>query len=239
MSAIEKIGAFFDLDGTLLGLPSLEWRFITHLLARDAIGTVNLARWFAHASKNLLRDPRGATLGNKHYLAGVPEAAVADWESTLDSTALPLFCEGTSRLKWHLERRHRVWLMTGTLAPLARAIARHMPCGVEVCGTEIEVRDDHFTGRLVGVHMGYGEKARAVHKVAAPHGLDLTRSYAYGNQTSDLQMLEAVGNPVAVNPSWRLARVTRKRGWNVAKLSELREAERCVSSTVLAPKGAR
>ena len=35
-------------------------------------------------------------------------------------------------------------------------------------------------------------------------------------------MLEAVGNPVAVNPSWRLARAARKHGWHVYKWNELR-----------------
>ena len=117
------------------------------------------------------------------------------------SSALPLFCEGASRIKWHLERRHRVWLVTGTLAPLARAVAWFMPCGVAVCGTEIEVRDERFTGRLSGAHMSYGEKARAAREIAAANAFDLAQSYAYGNQLSDLRMLEAVGNPVAVNPN--------------------------------------
>jgi phosphoserine phosphatase len=142
-------------------------------------------------------------------------------------------------MKWHLERRHRVWLVTGTLAPLARAIARHMPCGVEVCGTEIEVHDDQFTGRLSGAHMGYDEKARAVREVAVAYGLDLARSYSYGNQMADLRMLEAVGNPIAVNPSWRLARVARKRGWHIQNWNEFREAECSARSAILAPKEAR
>ncbi len=239
MNVSEKIGAFFDLDGTLLAPPSLEWRFITYLLARDAIRTANVMRWLAHGAKNLLGDPCGATFGNKHYIAGVPETAVADWEDTLDPSALPLFCEGTSLMKWHRERGHRVWLVTGTLAPLARALARRMPCGVEVCGTEIEVGADYFTGRLMGAHLGYGEKARVLHEVAAAHGLDLAQSYAYGNEISDFRMLEAVGNPVAVNPSWRLARAARKHGWSIAKWSELREAERRISSAALAARVAR
>jgi HAD superfamily hydrolase (TIGR01490 family) len=239
MNVSEKIGAFFDLDGTLLAPPSLEWRFLTYLLARDAIRTANVMRWFAHAAKNLLRDPCSATFGNKHYISGVPETAVADWESTLDSTALPLFCEGTSRMKWHLERGHRVWLVTGTLAPLARVLARRMPCGVEVCGTEIEVGADYFTGRLMGAHLGYGEKARVLLKVVAANALELAQSYAYGNQMADLRMIEAVGNPVAVNPSWRLARAARKHGWSIAKWSELRETERRISSAALAARVAR
>ena len=83
MSDGERIGAFFDLDGTLLGPPSLEWRFINYLLSIDAIGTANVARWLAEAAKHLLRDPRGAKFGNKCYLAGIPESVVTDWEVSL------------------------------------------------------------------------------------------------------------------------------------------------------------
>jgi HAD superfamily hydrolase (TIGR01490 family) len=226
MSGYEKIGAFFDLDGTLLAPPSLEWNFITFLLARDEIRTANAARWLAHFAKNIWRDPREATLGNKQYLAGVPQTVVADWEHTFSSTTPPLFIEGTNQIKWHLKRRHQVVLVTGTLAPLARVIARQMPCGVEVCATEVEILGERFTGRVAGAHMGYSKKAGAVREAAAAYGIDLARSYAYGNEMSDFQMLEAVGNPVAVNPSWRLGHAARKRGWEVWKWSELRQETR-------------
>jgi len=230
MSESEKIGAFFDLDGTLLAPPSLEWNLITFLLARDEIRTANVARWLAHFAKHLCRDSREATLGSKYYLAGVPQTVIADWEHTFSSSTPPLFIEGTNQMKWHLEHRHQVFLVTGTLAPLARAIVRHMPCGVEVCATEIEIRDGRFTGRLAGAHMGYAEKARVLRKVAAMYGIDLVRSYAYGNQMSDFQMLDAVGNPAAVNPSWRLARAARKRGWDISKWFELRQETRTKES---------
>jgi hypothetical protein len=37
MNSPQNVGAFFDLDGTLLPPPSLEWRFIGYLLERDQI----------------------------------------------------------------------------------------------------------------------------------------------------------------------------------------------------------
>jgi hypothetical protein len=52
MNAARKIGAFFDLDGTLLAAPSLEWRFIGYLLERDEITTVNVARWGLQSAVN-------------------------------------------------------------------------------------------------------------------------------------------------------------------------------------------
>ncbi|MBA3610362.1 MAG: HAD-IB family hydrolase, partial [Rubrobacter sp.] len=45
--------------------------------------------------------------------------------------------------------------------------------------------------------------------------LDLSRSYAYADAISDLPMLEAVGNPVAVNPDRRLEASAKERGWRI------------------------
>jgi|SRR5580700_3393094 putative phosphoserine phosphatase/1-acylglycerol-3-phosphate O-acyltransferase len=215
MTAPKKIGAFFDLDGTLLAPPSLEWRFIRYLVARNLIGAADGARWLGELAKWILvpGDLRGAIFGNKQYLAGLPETIVDEWEGTISPESLSLFEEGIDRVHWHLERRYRVVLVTGTLAPLARAVARHLPCQVEVRATELETSDGRFTGWLCGAHMSANEKARAVREEAAASGIDLSESFAYGNAASDREMLEAVGRAAAVNPSWRLRRLALKRGW--------------------------
>ena len=62
------------------------------------------------------------------------------------------------------------------------------------------------------------EKAARVKQLAAERGIDLDRSYAYSDSINDLPMLELVGNPVAMNPDYRLASLARKRGWQVIDL---------------------
>ena len=133
MNAPQKIGAFFDLDGTLLARPSLEWRFIGYLMERDEIRTVNVARWIAQSARTLLGGHR-AVLANKYYLHGIQESVIAECANTITHGSLPLFGEGIDRIRRHLEHGHRVVLVTGTLAPLARAMAHHLPYGVEVRG---------------------------------------------------------------------------------------------------------
>ena len=215
MMVPKKIGAFFDLDGTLLAPPSLEWRFIRYLLTRDAIRFVHGARWLGELAKRIVGEPRAAVFENKQYLAGIPENIVEEWEAKISRETLPLFEEGIDRVHWHLEHRHRVVLVTGTLAPLARAVARHLPCGVEVRATELATSDGRFTGRRCGAHMSANEKARAVREEAAASGIDLSESFAYGNAASDREMLGAVGRTAVVNPSRRLRRLALKRGWAI------------------------
>ena len=239
MNAARKIGAFFDLDGTLLAAPSLEWRFIGYLLERDEITTLNVARWGLQSAMNFPGSGRRAILANKCYLAGIPESLIEEWEKTIVRGSLPLLVGGIDRVHWHLEREHRLVLVTGTLAPLARAIARHLPLGLEVRATELEITNGRFTGRISGQHLSFEEKARAIREEAAKFDLDLSQSFAYGNEMSDAGMLKAAGHPAAANASWRLKREARKRGWTAYEWADSRDTGRRPRNAALAPKEAR
>jgi HAD superfamily hydrolase (TIGR01490 family) len=214
MSA-SKIGAFFDLDGTLLPKPSLEWRFLGHLLARNKITSAAVLRWLGNWAKTVLRNLHAAVDGNKSYLAGLRESLARDWANSLKPGSPQMFSEGLARIAWHITQQHQVFFVSGTLGFLARAIARSLPGHIEVIATELEVRGGYWTGRLAGEHMSGNAKSRAVRTLAQQRGLRLELSYAYGDQITDLPMLEAVGHPFAVNPAERLRRIARKRGWPV------------------------
>jgi phosphoserine phosphatase len=130
-------------------------------------------------------------------------------------------------------------LVTGTLAPLARAMARHLPHGVEVRATELEIRDGQFIGRLSDAHLSFEQKVRVMRREAARSGLDLFKSFAYGNEMSDAGMLGAVGHPAAVNPSWRLDRKARRCGWTILRWSCSHEEMKRPIDATLAPREVR
>jgi HAD superfamily hydrolase (TIGR01490 family) len=238
MSA-SKIGAFFDLDGTLLAKPSLEWRFFCHLLARDEIKSAAVLRWLGNWAKKLLQNPRAAVDGNRWYLTGLRESLASDWVNSLEPGSCPMSPEGLARISWHITQQHQVFLVSGTLAPLARTIARNLPGNIEVVATELEVCDGHWTGRLAGGHMSGKAKCRALRALAEQRGLRLELGYAYGNQIADLPMLESVGHPFAVNPAARLRRVARKRGWPICSWTAPPVAVRDEGAQLLAVKEAR
>jgi hypothetical protein len=52
-----RVAAFFDLDGTLVALPSLERRFFRMLRYRRAIAAKNYWRWLAEAVRLAPRSP--------------------------------------------------------------------------------------------------------------------------------------------------------------------------------------
>lgn len=211
-----KPAAFFDLDGTLLPPPSLERRFLRYLWWRGEMGAANWLRWAVHA---LLRVPLGlrrATEANKSYYAGVRIIAAEQWTSRgVHFHPVPsVFAEGVERIRWHAAQGHTVFLVTGTIEPLAQWFARAiLPPSVRVVATRLDSREGQWTGRLDGPHMAGRAKALAAIELAARAGIDLQQCYAYADRAADRWLLAAVGHPVAVNPSSALRIVARRRGW--------------------------
>jgi len=221
MTPPQRIGAFFDLDGTVVAPPSLEWRFVGFLLAREELATRNIAQWLTHFVERITFDPRGAILENKHYLAGLRTSLAVDWESSLAERMLMLYAPALDRMAWHWAQGHRVFLVSGTLDFLARALAPYLPVPVEACATQLETCGSCWTGRLTESLLSGEAKARAARNLAARFGISLWDSYAYGNSTSDLPMLDSVGQRFAVNPLAALRRIASSEGWPICDWREL------------------
>jgi phosphoserine phosphatase len=65
-------------------------------------------------------------------------------------------------------------------------------------------------------------KANAMRELAEREAIDLDRSTAYSDSHTDLAFLEAVGNPVAVNPDKKLRNVAIERDWPVLRFKQHR-----------------
>jgi HAD superfamily hydrolase (TIGR01490 family) len=237
-----RIAAFFDLDGTLLPLPSLERRFVAALRYRRAIPAMNYVRWMAHAVRMVPQGIPRIAHANKMYLhnvvalssTGTPACAAAAHAtvasgSTHQYSAPRFFPAGIDRVAWHVRQGHTVILTTGTLEPLAqqaalaltlRLVARGLTASIGVCATRLEKLQDRWTGRIEGEAMFAEAKTRAMQRIAAQCGFNLSLCYAYGDTASDRWMLGAVGWPTAVNPSRELERISQLRRWPILRWSE-------------------
>jgi len=99
------------------------------------------------------------------------------------------------------------------LTLVLRLAVRGLATPIGVCATRLEETAGTWTGRILGDAVFAEAKMRAVQHLAAKAGLDLARSYAYGDTASDRWLLGAVGQPVAVNPSRELRRIARMLDW--------------------------
>ena len=214
-----RVGAFFDIDGTLVPEPSLERRLFWELRRTGAIPWTNYARWGMEAVRLL---PRGLTAiahGNKRYLCGLRE------EQILEAVEpIAFFEEGVARAEWHARRGHEIVLVSGMVKPLARMVAMALECELEARGVErdvlvsatrLEEHDGIFTGRVLG-EANYGEaKRQAMEVLARAMQINLRESHAYGNTLLDRPMLNAVGHAHAVNPGRELADTAMWCDWAI------------------------
>lgn len=113
----------------------------------------------------------------------------------------------------HLAEGREVFIVSSSPEEVVHPLAEHFGA-TGVIATRAQVEDGKYTGELE--FYCFGEtKAEAMREVAARDGIDLDQSYAYSDSATDLPMLQAVGNPVAVNPSRELRREAEMRDWPV------------------------
>jgi phosphoserine phosphatase len=120
----------------------------------------------------------------------------------------------------HQDAGRPVYICTAASQEMAGALSYILGFDGAI-GSRSEIRDGVYTGREGGLFAYREEKARAVIELAGAEGIELSTSYAYSDSESDLPMLRAVGNPVAVNPDAALARVARDAGWEVLRFDRL------------------
>lgn len=80
-------------------------------------------------------------------------------------------------------------------------------------GTVFEKEEGIYTGRVES-NLILGEvKAEAARRIAVEHGVDLSRSVAFGDSDQDAATLRLVGLPIALNPGPRMKSICGERGW--------------------------
>jgi HAD superfamily hydrolase (TIGR01490 family) len=217
--------------------PSLEQRFLSYLRWRGAIRWTNYTRCAApfirETSRALFaREWAGlecVAAQCKTYLAGVPVRAMDSWLGWFMRHSLGCIPEALNRVNWHSRQGHQIVLLSGTLAPIAAAVAQLLSASVHVCATQLECDNGRFTGGVRGEAICGPAKARALERMAAEFSLDLNRSYAYGDSFADRWMLGRVGRPFAVQArescSRRLVRLASRRGWPVLRWSAVADGE--------------
>ena len=215
------IGAFFDLDGTLVEGYTAN-TFFTDSNKRRDIAPGDVARSLLSAVDGALGgDP--TTLG-KH---GVAAMAGRDADTMLElgerlfaqKIAAAVRPQARELVRAHQRMKHTVAVASAATRFQIEPLARDLGISNVLC-TEIEVVDGVITGELAGPMLWGEPKGAAVRAFAREHGVDLTVSYAYGNGDEDVPFLGSVGNPHPLNPHTGLVVAAQTYGWPILMLQE-------------------
>ena len=216
----EQVAAIFDVDGTLVGsnvVSYFAWLRMKELPPASALAW--LAGFLPKIPYYWALDKVSRSYFNhafyKNYKGWKPaRARYLGRESFSGFTLGRIYPEAMDRLREHKEAGHRVVLLSGALDFLLEPMRGLVD---DVLCASLEEEGGVYTGELTGAPIAGDARARMLASFARKRNLDLSNSYAYADAISDLPMLEAVGNPVAVNPDRRLAAAAKDRGWQVRR----------------------
>jgi putative phosphoserine phosphatase/1-acylglycerol-3-phosphate O-acyltransferase len=217
-----EVGAFFDLDGTLVAGFTAN-AFFADGVRRGDIGLRTAVRTVAAAVDGtyLGGDPlKGGGLAFE-ALAGQTEDTLADLGERLfvQKIAGTIRREARELVRAHQRMGHTVAVSSAATEYQIRPVARDLGIEHLVC-TRLEARDGVLTGRTRGRMLWGPGKARGVRAFARAHGVDLVRSHGYGNGVEDIDFLATVGHPVALSPDAGLRDAAGRFGWPVLDLRD-------------------
>jgi HAD superfamily hydrolase (TIGR01490 family) len=121
------------------------------------------------------------------------------------------------------EQGYRLVLVSGGLDFALAPAVRFFGFEDAICNTLV-YREGTATGEVTPPLLAEARKFEAIREYCRKYNVDTAHSKAYSDSLSDLPMLEAVGNPTAVNPGRRMRQAARQRGWPVLDLRASRQA---------------
>jgi phosphoserine phosphatase len=86
-----------------------------------------------------------------------------------------------------------------------------------VVGTQVELKNGRYTGRIVPPVITGADKDRYAREFFSARSIDIDweASYAYADSITDTDLLNMVGHPVAVHPDAKLYEMARSRNWEM------------------------
>jgi putative phosphoserine phosphatase / 1-acylglycerol-3-phosphate O-acyltransferase len=221
------IGAFFDLDRTLIRGFSAKDFFRARLLSGKmtsrevvaqfagvisyATGNGNFASMAAVGAKGVqgVKEQVFIEVGEEVYAKHLAEA---------------IYPESRALVAAHLAKGHTVAIVSAATPYQVDPIARDLGIGKVMC-TRMEVKKGVFTGNILEpVCWGEG-KAEAGRILAKEYNLDMGKSYFYTDSAEDLPLLEIVGNPRPLNPDTKLSTLAFKNDWPIYRFYDEEQSQ--------------
>ncbi|MGV0626315.1 HAD family hydrolase [Mycolicibacter minnesotensis] len=217
-----RIGAFFDLDGTLVsGFTATahagdrvrrrqaragEVLGVLEAAVRYRLGRMQFERLMVRAAGYL----RGESLADLNEVGARLFA---------DHITGRIYPDMHDLVRAHQQRGHHVVLSSSALTIHAEPVAGFLGIGQVLCNRfEIDERGI-LTGDVVKPVIWGHQKAATVQRFCAENGIDLDCSFFYADGDEDAALMSMVGRPRPVNPRAGLAALAAERGWPVLRVS--------------------
>jgi len=209
--------AYYDLDHTILTGNSA-----TNLVEEARGRGVMNQRQYRHAIylsmlyKMEIGDPANMINRMLGWLNGLHEEEIIllcqeVFSEQLIHTIRP---EILDSMQMHREKSGAVALLSSATFPICEPISRHLQLDDMIC-TCLHSENGILTGKTSGKLVYGEEKKRRLILHCREHDFDPMEAYYYGDSHTDIHVMQAVGNPVAVSPDRRLYKAALANQWPV------------------------
>ncbi|MFV8381288.1 HAD family hydrolase [Corynebacterium hindlerae] len=214
-----RVAAFFDLDKTIIATSS-AYAFGREFMSSGLISPRAALQMSLAQATYILAGHTSEQMDNtRDQLTSM----IAGWEveqvrqiaeETMKNVVSPaIYQEARDLIRFHQNLGHDVIIISASATELVVPIAKEL--GVtQIVATELATKDGVLTGEVLFYAKGPA-KAEEIRRLAEENGYDLDRSFAYSDSATDIPMLEAVGNAVAVNPDRPLRRAALANDWEI------------------------
>jgi HAD superfamily hydrolase (TIGR01490 family) len=213
-----RAAAFFDLDKTLLSVNSGQlYALYEHREKRlSTLGLIVSSVWLLLHRASLLNVEDAYQQAAKHWKGKEAQVVKDQALAWFKREAAHLMAPGAvAVLARHRDRGEPLVLLSNTSSYIAAAACEVWEMDDWLANLIPTDCEGLITGSLeMPLCIGRGKAIRAA-QWASNKGVSLERSHFYSDSISDLEMLECVKYPYAVNPDRKLREVAKKRGWQI------------------------
>jgi HAD superfamily hydrolase (TIGR01490 family) len=125
-----------------------------------------------------------------------------------------IYREAVELIRVHKEKGHKLAIISNSPEFFVKPLAKTLSIGDIIC-TRVEIRESMLTGKLIKpLCYGKGKKEYAI-RWADENDIDLTRSFFYTDSYYDIELMNYIGKPVAVNPDRKMKKAALQNNWPV------------------------
>jgi HAD superfamily hydrolase (TIGR01490 family) len=216
---LNKKYAFFDVDDTLISQKSMIEFISLHF---HKIDNEPLKLQFNTDIKNLIMNDIDWSIANtvyysyfQHFIINEVKRTIASWFKSNFTEEYNFYNKNIVRtLKRHQLENTVCVFVSGSFRELLQPIADDLDVE-HILSINLERNGEKYTGNIIPPQTIGSGKADAINLFLAAHGGNAKECYAYGDDISDVPMLEAVGNPRAVAGGRRLETYAKDKGWPI------------------------
>ncbi len=213
-----KSAAFFDVDETLINMKSM-FHFL-QFWYQERNETERLKSYMSNFKNEVKNGTVREQLNRDYYrqfkgvdYSNLVEAGEKWFSSILDEN---LFIDkAIEALKRHQIQNVDIVFVSGSMFPLLSPIANHLGVKDILCAPIALGSDGIVTGEIgIPQTIGQGKKEAILH-FCNNKNIDPEKCYAYGDDISDIPMMEITGHPICVGKNSNLSTHALLHGWAI------------------------